>query len=398
MKTKLFIAVCGNYYQEALNVIEHEKLGDVSIITLPIDCRHCIYHNLEKLSEFAQKYSNGIEGDIQILSSSSNISNNEIKPEKFYLCQSLLINKSLVTQYISAGNYLLTPGWLRQILSNLLSNAIKFTDKGKIELAVKFNKHPETDNQASIGEFMFSVKDTGIGITPQQQTKLFKAFSQADTSITRKFGGTGLGLVISNKLLEKMGSTLKLTSTYGKGSEFSFSLKKKFYDEISEKNEYLKTDTCTTENTIVGQTSDKTERAKTILIAEDTHLNMLLIKTFILKLIPGITIFEAADGLETLENFKKNKPEIIFMDIQMPNINGLEAAAQIRAIEKQNNFTRTPIIALTAGILNSEKEKCFAAGMDDFLLKPIDFKLLKKTIEKYLTEGKPAENNIIKTS
>jgi len=262
---------------------------------------------------------------------------------------------------------------LRQILTNLLSNAIKFTEKGKVELEVKFS---ETDDKK--GVFDFFAKDTGIGISKDNQKKLFKAFSQGDTSITRRYGGTGLGLVISNLLAEKMGSKINFNSILGEGSTFSFSIIADYdYSEkkenINEKKDF--------------EIFDKMEHSLNILIAEDVPMNMLLIKTIIKDIIPNSQIFEAENGSRAVEIFEKENIDIVFMDVQMPVMDGLIATENIRKIEI-NLKKHTPIFALTAGALKEEKENCMKSGMDEFLTKPINKKLLIKTLKKYFNNEK----------
>ncbi len=262
---------------------------------------------------------------------------------------------------------IIDPIRIKQILVNLLTNAVKFTEKGKVEFKLTFEKLSENK-----GIFNFSVKDTGIGITEEQQKKLFKVFSQADSSTTRKFGGTGLGLVISNMLLEKMNSSLKLESIYGEGSEFFFSITTTFTAKINKKEIIEKNDDFPFQNNIKLKTK--------ILIAEDIYINMILIKTILLKIIPDVQIIEAVNGNEVVEKTLELNPDIILMDIQMPEKDGYEATKEIR---KYNNVT--PIIALTAGVVKGEAEKCFAIGMNDFLMKPIVRKSLEEVLKKYLS-------------
>lgn len=391
---------------------------------------------------------------------------------------------------------------VKQILINLLGNAVKFTHTGYIEIKLEFNKI--SDNY---GNFKFTVKDTGIGIGDDEKTKLFKAFSQADTSTTRKFGGTGLGLVISNKLAEYMDSKIEFTSIKSKGSEFFFTLNTKYKDVfINEEDNFenLKNVLIVINDTkcsnilknylnffrakclvidnsndaiqvlkfdknfdliIIGFDLEKTDGlefssiirtslgisvdkipilllfkdinvlnnyrdsalsfvnhfitkpikntelikilislysvkpySKTdiselpvsfsnilnpkILIAEDVEINMLLIKTIIQELIPKSEIIEASNGNIAYNYAIKNNLSLIFMDLQMPEMDGIEATKLIR--EYEANKKHTPIIALTAGATTQEKETCLKAGMDDFLTKPIQSNLLIDIIKKYI--------------
>ncbi|PRY89879.1 response regulator [Mongoliibacter ruber] len=407
---------------------------------------------------------------------------------------------------------------LKQILVNLLSNAIKFTEKGEVELSVNF----EPDGEEGI--FTFSIRDTGIGISEEQKNKLFKSFSQADSSTTRKFGGTGLGLVISQMLAEKMDSKITLESQEGKGSVFSFSIRKPysskseietgeitsikkvlviddnknnriilrdilahwgiksesvdngisaltllekgadfdvyivdyhmpFMDGISTIREMKKllstkypekqpkiilyssaddakldqhikelsidiklikpakiselfyslnklsnnqiADKITPDSesgngsNIGGKSKDKLK----ILIAEDVSLNMLLLKTVIRNYYPQAQIIEAQHGQEAVSLYRKESPDLIFMDVQMPVKDGYEATREIRELETKGKI-RVPIVALTAGALQSERENCMEAGMDYFLTKPIEKQKLLEVTELILNpESKGEEIN-----
>lgn len=263
---------------------------------------------------------------------------------------------------------------LRQILLNLLSNAIKFTEKGEVELSAWYE--PMDGDMVNL---VFSVKDTGIGISEEHQIKLFEAFTQADTSTTRKFGGTGLGLTISSLLCEKMGGSIRIDSRLGEGSLFTFNVhaKKLEYSLLPK-----------------GLVNDKSEIIQplirdglrgnyTILVAEDFEMNMVLIKTLLKNLVPNALILEAKTGEEVLGLLSKSTPDLILMDVHMPIMDGLEATKRIRQI-KQENTSKLAIVALTAGALVEEKDKCMEAGMNDFLTKPLDPTLLKQTLIKFL--------------
>jgi PAS domain S-box-containing protein len=264
---------------------------------------------------------------------------------------------------------------LKQILVNLLSNALKFTDFGEIRLDIS---ETGTFKDDYLG-LNFSVKDTGIGIKLNNNEKIFNSFVQEDNSTSRKFGGTGLGLAISNNLLALMDSKLHLQSEYGEGSNFYFDVK-------------LKKITPTIVNVLdFGKSSIETESIpseilnnKRVLIVEDNKINMLLAKTLVKRLITNCIIFEAKDGNEGVEMYVKEKPDVILMDIQMPNKNGYEAAYEIRKLE--GDTSKTPIIAVTAGILTGEKEKCFESGMDDYLPKPIIISDLESMLLKWLNK------------
>ncbi|CAM3065943.1 PAS domain S-box protein [Flavobacterium frigoris] len=260
---------------------------------------------------------------------------------------------------------------LKQILVNLLSNALKFTSFGEIRLDI--TEIAALDKKNTI--LKFSVKDTGVGIKVANKDKIFNSFVQEDNSTSRKFGGTGLGLSISNQLLALMGSKLQLISKYGDGSDFFFEIEfKKLKSNNKRTSEYINI----TEDIAMGSISDKR-----VLIVEDNRINMLLAKTLVKRIITNCTIYEARDGNEAVAQYEKEKPDIILMDIQMPNKNGYEATYEIRRLQ---GGPSTPIIAITAGIMSGDKEKCLEAGLDDYLSKPIIEVDLKQLLIKWLNK------------
>lgn len=387
---------------------------------------------------------------------------------------------------------------LKQILINLLGNAVKFTESGEIELKVEALSDP-TLNEI---KYRFAVRDTGIGINPDKRLKIFDAFSQEDASTTKKYGGTGLGLTISNKLLGLMNSKLQVESSLGNGSTFYFeivlqsevgesieveeldSIKKvlvvddntnnrliinkmlslkqiqsveansgqeaidliaggekydvilmdyhmpdldgletikrireilkdshhdqaiillhsssdesiiKACENLNVNNRLLKPiklkDMYSSlfrviskkpeKNNTAIQESDRMDDPIQVLIAEDNAVNMLLAKTIVRRIAPNATIFEAKNGLEAVDLYRSTKIDIVLMDIQMPEMNGYEATKKIRDVRK----TYTPVIALTAGNVKGEKEKCFAAGMDDFISKPVVAHTIALSLKKWL--------------
>ncbi|GGH22974.1 hypothetical protein GCM10007423_05170 [Dyadobacter endophyticus] len=396
---------------------------------------------------------------------------------------------------------------LRQILVNLLSNAVKFTIRGEIELKIELlHKVSGLENT-----FHFSVRDTGIGIDPQNQRRIFEAFSQEDSSTTKRFGGTGLGLTISNSLLGLMDSRLQLSSTLEKGSTFFFDVTfraiegedrfdwenveqigqvlivddnvrngqilqdmltnkciasdyirsgEKAYEILSSGKRYdvilidcqmpgwdgietirmirklgdrgagqpviLLNDSLDDEalsafgneldvkhflvkpvkiqqlfhalsdlglKSKISQQPEKISANEEIpkaiyetgevkiLIAEDHKINMLLVKSMLNKILPGSELIEATNGKEAIEAFRRTSPDIVFMDIQMPEMNGYEATREIR---QGAGLTHVPIIALTAGTVVGEREKCIEAGMDDYLTKPVLKDTLEAAVRKWL--------------
>ncbi|OXE98015.1 PAS domain S-box-containing protein [Flavobacterium araucananum] len=262
---------------------------------------------------------------------------------------------------------------IKQILINLLSNAVKFTNEGSIKLNVSVLEKNKSNNCT----IRFSVIDTGIGILEKNQKKIFKAFSQEDSSTTRKFGGTGLGLTISNQLLALMESRLQLESKIDMGSNFYFDLDLKTSNQsINEKyNAELKKINLELSANNIGAN----HKNVTFLIVEDNKVNMLLLKTIIKNLYSTAYIYECENGYEAVNQFENINPDLVFMDIQMPIMNGYETTKAIR-----NTLTGKdiPIIAVTAGAEKDERNKCLSAGMDDYISKPI----IKGTVEEALVK------------
>ncbi|WP_395062375.1 PAS domain S-box protein [Flavobacterium sp.] len=261
---------------------------------------------------------------------------------------------------------------IKQILVNLLSNAMKFTNSGQVELHISELSIDEND----YSRLKFSIRDTGIGIKLDNNKKIFSSFVQVDNSTNRKFGGTGLGLAITNNLLGLMKSKLELKSKHGEGSDFYFVI------DLKKAKQKRTISTKKNDEIIINQTRPLDSlKNKNILIVEDNKINTLLIKTILKKMLPNVHLFEACDGNEALEFYKKEKIDAILMDIQMPNKNGYEATIEIRNLEKGAVI---PIIALTAGIMEGDKGRCLECGMNDYLPKPIIKSDLEKTLLKWL--------------
>jgi PAS domain S-box-containing protein len=257
---------------------------------------------------------------------------------------------------------------LRQIMMNLLSNAVKFTIHGQVEIILETNNYNPQSMETNI---TFSIRDTGIGISQENQARIFEAFAQVDSSNNRRFRGTGLGLTICNNLLSLMNSKLEVNSELGVGSIFNFSLilKAEYAENI------------VTHNKIEIANEVPTLHKFKILVVDDDSVNLSLIKTIIRNILSEAILLQAVNGKEAVEVFTKEQPDIIFMDIQMPEMNGHEASSEIRKIETAK---KTPIIAVTAGVTEGNKEKCFSCGMDDFASKPITKKKLENLISKWL--------------
>ncbi len=251
---------------------------------------------------------------------------------------------------------------IRQVLVNLLSNAVKFTQKGEIEVRAKASKLAD-DNY----EIQFSVRDTGIGISQETLDRLFQPFSQADASTSRKYGGTGLGLAISKRLVELMGGRIWVESVEGKGSTFYFTIQAK--KSTIPVNKALPV--------FMHQDHPKQTRELSILLAEDNMVNQRMAILMLKKL--GYNADKVANGLEVLLALESKSYDLILMDVQMPEMDGLQATREIR---RRWPLGGPKIVALTAHAIAGDREKCLEAGMDDYLCKPINLGDLKVTLER----------------
>lgn len=266
---------------------------------------------------------------------------------------------------------------LRQCLINLTGNAIKFTREGHIYLRVSLL---EIENAPFI---RFDVEDTGIGIPHEKQDEIFETFVQADNSTSRKFGGTGLGLAISKRLAELLGGELNMTSEVGKGSVFSLTIPANI-DVTAQP--LLDRQNITSHIESGNEQTRQVEFSGNILVAEDAKTNQVLIKSLLNRF--GLKVTIAEDGNETVQKILSEKFDLIFMDIEMPNMSGYEATKAIR-----EKGVKTPIIALTAYAMKGDDEKCYAAGCDDYISKPIDQERLIQILNKHLPQ---ASENIVR--
>jgi signal transduction histidine kinase/CheY-like chemotaxis protein/HPt (histidine-containing phosphotransfer) domain-containing protein len=265
---------------------------------------------------------------------------------------------------------------MKQVIINLLSNAFKFTQNGQI--IFQTTKLRETEDKVSI---RYSIKDTGIGISHEQQKVIFDSFSQADISTTRKYGGTGLGLSIAKGIVELAGGKLLLKSEPNKGSEFYF--------EIETSKCEPGVNAFMSEIEVIPM--DHVFENSHILVAEDNLVNQMLIKKLLTE--KGITVTITNDGQEVLDTYMKDpkKYDLIFMDISMPVLSGVESTIKILEFESLHNIEHTPIVALTANAFASDKERYLSVGMDNYIAKPVDIKVLDKVLEEYLTPSGVAE-------
>jgi len=256
---------------------------------------------------------------------------------------------------------------LRQVLVNLLSNAVKFTDAGTIEISVTA-KPLQTTNKNGQYELHFSVSDTGIGIPEEKLNRLFQSFSQVDSTTTRKYGGTGLGLAISRRLVELMGGEIWVVSSPGQGSSFHFTILAEESEETS-----IPADSCAAK--AKTHPSPKSVRPLRILLAEDNAINQMVAIQMLKKL--GYSADVAGNGLEVLQAIERQTYDVVLMDVQMPEMDGLVAAQEIRKL-----WPKGPrIVAITAYALKGDRERCLAAGMDDYISKPIVIEELRRVLE-----------------
>ncbi len=257
------------------------------------------------------------------------------------------------------------PDRLRQVLLNLIGNAIKFTAVGGVTIRIDIES--EAENAATL---RFSVRDTGIGIPADKQDLIFEAFRQADGSTTRKYGGTGLGLAICVRLVNMMGGTIGVESEPGKGSTFHFTA---IFGVSRVPGDAQPTDSLSLRNmlTVVGTGASGSDPRATlrVLVAEDNPINQRLAMRLLEK--RGHSVAVAATGREALECTERERFDLILMDVQMPDMDGLEATVIIRQREKEHGGY-TPIVALTAHTMTGDRERCLDAGMDNYINKPID--------------------------
>lgn len=263
------------------------------------------------------------------------------------------------------------PGRIRQVLNNLCDNAIKFTPQGNVRVQLTWTGQPATGYEVQL-----SVSDTGVGIAPDKQALIFSAFSQADNSITRQYGGTGLGLTISARLVGLMGGRLWVDSTEGQGSTFHFTLQLGAGETL----------TLPSAEPAPAAPADSA-RALHILLVEDHPINQVLVTTLLKKW--GHTVALADNGQVAVDLFPTARWDLVLMDVQMPVMGGLQATALIRAQEVGPH--RVPIIAITANAMGSDRDECLQGGMDDYLSKPINATALRAMLARHTQPKRTAD-------
>ncbi len=274
------------------------------------------------------------------------------------------------------------PTRLRQVITNLVGNAIKFTEKGSVTVIAAMREASDSDSSKLL---RIDIIDTGIGMTPEQQSKIFKSFVQADSTTTRKFGGTGLGLSISRRLTEAMGGNLTVHSKAGMGSTFRLELPLGTDDlaELVSPAELTRLSLERVEED--GNTELIRLPAKRVLVVDDGESNRRLIELVLSR--AGAEVVTAENGLQAIDTINESVPELVVMDMQMPVLDGYAATRQLR----EQGLT-VPIIALTGNAMRGDREKCIEAGCDDFLTKPIDLDLLLELVSAHLG---PAPEHVV---
>ncbi len=261
------------------------------------------------------------------------------------------------------------PTRLCQILMNLLNNALKFTEQGEIAVSVS-----STNLDGGGYEIHFAVKDTGIGIPEDKMSRLFRSFSQVDASTARKYGGTGLGLAISKKLTEMMNGRMWIESAVGVGSVFHFTIRAD--PIIGEPLDLSKLDSLYAHGKQKIKDLERSNSELNILLAEDNVVNQIVTKKMLSKL--GYNADVASSGIEALKALEKKRYDLIFMDVQMPEMDGLEAAREIRRRWPEGG---PKIIAVTASAFKGDQEMCLAAGMDGYIMKPTKIEAIREALQ-----------------
>jgi len=311
------------------------------------------------------------------------VSVNDICHASLNFIKEMAGRKSILVEYSSSpdvSSMQADPKRLKQILVNLLNNAVKFTpEKGRVSLDV------QTDTRRS--QMRFSVTDTGIGIASDDLEKLFKPFVQLDSSLSRQYEGSGLGLMLVQKLVEMHGGEVHVESAVGSGSSFTVVLPWKQNADLNNAESFIveveEESKPSSRPTLLSGTGAR------ILLAEDNEFNVMVIRDYLEAY--GYQVFIAQHGAEAIAMANEIAPALILMDVQMPEMDGLESIRRLRATP---GFDTVPIIALTAFAMSDDRERCLAAGANEYLSKPVKLRMLRKFIEKFIGDGRlevPAE-------
>lgn len=267
------------------------------------------------------------------------------------------------------------PGRLRQVLINLANNAIKFTHQGTVTIQVDRDPHGETPSS-----LRFAVNDTGIGIPQDRLNRLFRSFSQVDTSTTRKYGGTGLGLAIAKQIVLLMGGTIGVRSEEGRGSTFWFTaVLEQAHDLHLQQPKAVPAE----------EMSKEAEAPRDILLAEDNRVNQKVATKLLEKM--GHRVYVVYDGQAAVEVLQERSFDLVLMDVQMPRLDGLQATRAIRDPATGVCNPRVPIVAMTAHAMKGDQERCLAAGMDDYVTKPVSAQKLAEALARHLPVASAVE-------
>ncbi|MFT7170531.1 MAG: CheY-like chemotaxis protein, partial [Paracoccaceae bacterium] len=272
------------------------------------------------------------------------------------------------------------PGRLRQVLLNLVGNAVKFTDSGSVQVAVS-TLHQDNGNK----RLLILVSDTGIGIPREQAARLFDAFTQADSTTTRKFGGTGLGLSISRKLIHLMGGVIGCRPNLDGGSVFWIELPMHL---PSTEDVTSPSATSSAGRKQIASSGEASPDPPLVLVVEDNPVNQLVARRMLERL--GCTVVTVANGQEAVDASAHKTFDVLFMDCQMPVMDGYAATRAIRERESRLGVAPVPIVAMTANALQSDQAKCLAAGMNAYLTKPVLTDDLAAALQRALTAHRAA--------
>jgi len=278
------------------------------------------------------------------------------------------------------GNIIGDPTRIKQIFINLLGNAVKFTDNGTIIIGINKDETPSAFNhEENTISLLCYVEDTGIGIESEKLVNIFEPFLQSDSAISREYGGTGLGLSICKSLIQLMGGEIKVDSNPGKGSRFYFNLILKSAENLKKDNKI----------SMESKIFNYKWSGYSVLLAEDNRVNRIIAEKLLTR--AGLKVINCENGIEAVELWEIEKPDLILMDLQMPEMDGTEATEQIRKIEKEKGLNRIPIIALTAHIMSEEKNYAINSGMNGWVEKPVKPEMLYSEIARFLPEDKEEE-------
>jgi len=319
---------------------------------------------------------------------------------------------TLVTGDAVPTSVLCDPLRLRQVLGKIVGNAVKYTERGSIVVRIDAAKTPGVHERETL--LRFEIKDSGIGIAHADLERVFRPFSQVDDSDSRRYGGTGLGLAISKKLVELMGGEIGVESVPGVGSTFWFTvhvgqtdatLRQRAARELDRRSAELQVAACNAprRSTSVaalmsidvepaaGSAAEPPAAPCSVLLAEDNPVNQTLAKRLLERF--GLRVRIANDGIEAIEQWTHERPDLVLMDCQMPRLDGFGATERIRALEAAQGLGATPVIAVTANAMPGDRERCLAHGMDDYLAKPYNPAQLREIVERWIAVRRDVRAN-----